>query len=189
MIADWYAIFCIFLIVVNIIRSSIRGFSKEFLSFTGIAIGLTVGLSYYQLVGTFLSQLVSWENPWIFNITGFLTLFLPIVILFSWIGLLFRRIFEKLDIIWVDAVLGFFMGIVKGMFWILIITLVVFNFSYLQFLNSYIYRSRFYQDLTLPIITYLHDWIAPFPQAGFLHNILLKGIFKEDAYLGNFEEF
>ncbi|MGQ9474008.1 MAG: CvpA family protein [Candidatus Caldatribacteriaceae bacterium] len=189
MITDWYTILCVFLIIINVVRSSIRGFSKEFLSFIGMVIGLIVGLNYYQPVGIFLGKLLSQGNSWIFNIAGFLALFLPIVMLFSWTGLLFRKIFEKLDIIWIDAVLGFFMGIVKGMFWILIVTLVILNFSYLQFLNSYIYQSRFYQDLTLPIITYLNNWVTPFPQADFLHNIFLKGILKEDAYLGNFEEF
>lgn len=189
MTADWYTIFCVFLVLVNVIRSSIRGFSKEFLSFTGLVVGFILGLSYYLVIGDFIGRFLGWDNSWVLHLVGFLIIFIPVIMFSSWMGILFRRVFEKLDIVWVDAVLGFFMGIVKGMFWILVITLLVLNFSYLQFLNGYVYQSRFYQDLTLPVITYLHDWAVRFPQAGFLRAILEKGIFKDDVDLGNLEEF
>jgi uncharacterized membrane protein required for colicin V production len=189
LITDWYTVFCVFLVLLNIVRSAIRGFSKEFLSFAGLVIGFVLGLSYYSFLGNVLNRLVGWHNSWIFNLVGFLAIFIPVIMFFSWIGILFRKVFERLDIVWVDAVLGFLMGIVKGMFWILVITLLVLNFSYLQFLTSYVYQSRFYQDLTLPVITYLHDWMVKLPQAHFLSQILERGIPKEDANLGNFKEF
>ncbi len=177
-----------FLVLVNIIRSSIRGFSKEFLSFAGLVVGFIVGLNYYPFLGSFLNRFAGWDNPWILNLAGFLVILIPTIMFFAWVGILFRKVFEGLDIVWVDAVLGFFMGIAKGMFWILVITLLVLNFSYFQFLNGYVYQSRFYQDLTLPVITYLHSWTSRFPQADFLNKILEKGILKEDVNLGNAEE-
>jgi len=155
--------------------------------FTGLVIGLFVGLLYYPLIGDFLNQFLGWQESWITSLIGFLGIFLPIVIFASWIGMLFRKVFERFDIVWIDAVLGFFMGIIKGIFWIIVITLFITNFSYLQFLNGYIAQSRFYHDITLPVITYLSDFTGRFPQATFLYHILKKGMLTEDVHFRSFE--
>lgn len=171
---NWYTLLCFVILALNAVRSSLRGFSKEFLVFVGLVCGLVLGLRYYPQVEGFFHSRFGWESPWL-GIIGFLVLFLPVVIVFSWIGLRFRRIFERLDILWVDALLGFFMGLVKGMLWIIVVTVFVANVSYLGFLEEAIARSSFYKNLTLPAIRYVEQLVTQVPQTSFLKPWLEKG--------------
>lgn len=172
---NWYTLLCFVILVFNAVRSSLRGFSKEFLVFVGLVCGFILGLRYYPQVEEFLCSRFGWESPWL-GIIGFLVLFLPIVMFFSWVGLRFRRIFERLDILWVDALLGFFMGLVKGMLWIIVVTVFVANVSYLGFLEETIARSSFYRNCTLPAIMYVERLATQVPQASFLKPWLEKGV-------------
>lgn len=177
--SDWYTLFCFVILVLCAVRSALRGFSKEFLVFVGLVLGLLLGLKYYpEMVALFRSHF-GWESPWL-GLVGFFLFFLPTVIAFSFVGVRFRRVFERLDIIWVDALLGFFVGLLKGMLWILVITVFVANVAYLEFLGESIARSRFYRDCTLPAIVYVDRFVSQFPQIAFLRPWLAKG-----ATLGN----
>lgn len=177
--SDWYTLLCFIILVLCAVRSALRGFSKEFLVFVGLIVGLLFGLKYYPEVVTFFRSRFGWESPWL-GLVSFLLFFLPTVIVFSFLGVRFRRVFERLDIVWVDALLGFFIGLLKGMLWILVITVFVANVAYLRFLEEGIARSRFYRDCTLPAIVYVDRFVSQFPQIAFLRPWLAKG-----AALGN----
>lgn len=180
--SDWYTLLCFAILVLNAVRSALRGFSKEFLVFAGLVAGLLLGLRYYPEIVTFFRSRFGVESPWL-GLLGFLGIFLPTVMVFSFFGVRFRRIFERLDILWVDAFLGFFTGLVKGMLWILVITVFVANVSYLRFLEEGIARSRFYQNCTRPAIIAVDRFASQFPQLTFLRPWLAQG-----ATLGN-EDF
>ncbi len=172
--SDWYTILCFAILVLSAARSALRGFSKEFLVLIGLVCGLLLGLKYYPAVVAFFRSRFGWESPWL-GLVSFLFFFLPMVMVFSFFGLRLRRIFERLDILWVDAFLGFFVGLLKGMLWILVITVFVANVAYLQFLEEGIARSRFYRSCTLPAIEYVDRFVRQFPQIAFLRPWLAKG--------------
>ncbi|MCS7241735.1 CvpA family protein [Candidatus Caldatribacterium sp.] len=187
--SDWYTLLCFGILILCAVRSALRGFSKEFLVFVGLVLGLLFGLRYYVGAVAFFRSRLGWESPWL-GIVSFLFFFLPTVILFSFFGVRFRRIFERLDIIWVDALLGFFVGLLKGMLWILVITVFVANVAYLKFLEEGIARSRFYRDCTLPAIVYVDRFVSQFPQIAFLRPWLAKGAsLGNEDFLGNTHEF
>jgi uncharacterized membrane protein required for colicin V production len=179
---DWYSIICIFILILNVIRSSIRGFSKEILALTGVVIGLLSALRFHQDLGQFLTNLFHWNSVWM-NLISFFVIFIPVVLLFSWVGMFFRKVFEGLDIVWFDAILGFVIGILKGFLWISIITLFVLNVSFLEFLNNGIYQSRFYQSFTQPIIVFIDSMVQKIPEFSFLNAYLEKGLNKSDDEL------
>jgi uncharacterized membrane protein required for colicin V production len=110
-------------------------------------------------------------------------IFIPVVLLFSWVGMFFRKVFEGLDIVWFDAILGFVIGILKGFLWISIITLFVLNVSFLEFLNNGIYQSRFYQSFTQPIIVFIDSMVQKIPEFSFLNAYLEKGLNQSDDEL------
>ncbi|WP_438315813.1 CvpA family protein [Candidatus Caldatribacterium sp. SIUC1] len=182
--SDWYTLLCFGILVLNAVRSALRGFSKEFLVFVGLVVGLLLGLRYFPAIGGFFHTRFGWQSPWL-GIIGFLLIFLPTVVVFSSFGLRLRRVFEHLDILWVDALLGFFVGLLKGMLWILVITVFVANVAYLGFLKEGIARSQFYQDCTLPAIRYVERFASQFPQIAFLRPWLEKGA---SIGSGSFEE-
>lgn len=117
------------------------------------------------------------------NLISFFVIFIPVVLLFSWVGMFFRKVFEGLDIVWFDAILGFVIGILKGFLWISIITLFVLNVSFLEFLNNGIYQSRFYQSFTQPIIVFIDSMVQKIPEFSFLNAYLEKGLNQSDDEL------
>ncbi|MDD3713271.1 MAG: CvpA family protein [Atribacterota bacterium] len=171
-----------FILILNVIRSSIRGFSKEILALTGVVIGLLSALRFHQDLGQFLTNLFHWNSVWM-NLISFFVIFIPVVLLFSWVGMFFRKVFEGLDIVWFDAILGFVIGILKGFLWISIITLFVLNVSFLEFLNNGIYQSRFYQSFTQPIIVFIDSMVQKIPEFSFLNAYLEKGLNQSDDEL------
>lgn len=149
---------------------------------TGVVIGLLSALRFHQDLGQFLTNLLHWNSVWM-NLISFFVIFIPVVILFSWVGMFFRKIFKGLDIVWFDAILGFVIGILKGFLWISIITLFVLNVSFLDFLNNGIYQSHFYQSFTQPIIVFINSMVQKIPEFSFLNAYLEKGLNQSDDEL------
>ena len=163
----------------NVIRSSIRGFSKEILVLSGILIGLLCAVKFYGGLGQLLTSLFHWNSVWL-NPISFVVILIPVVILFSWVGVYFRKVFEGLDIVWFDAILGFIIGIFKGLLWIGIITLFILNLSFFEFLNQGISQSRFYQSFTQPVIVFVHNIVVKIPEFSFLNAYLEKGLIPSE---------
>lgn len=149
---------------------------------TGVVIGLLSALRFHQDLSQFLTNLLHWNSVWM-NLISFFVIFIPVVLLFSWVGVFFRKVFEGLDIVWFDAILGFIIGILKGFLWISIITLFVLNVSFLEFLNNGIYQSRFYQSFTQPIIVSIDSMVQKIPEFSFLGVYLEKGLDQSDDEL------
>ncbi|HXL02095.1 MAG TPA: CvpA family protein [Candidatus Atribacteria bacterium] len=175
MTVDWYSIIGLVILGINIIRSAFRGFSKEVLGLAGFLGGVVIGLQYYPVIGGFFAHLFGRYYIW-FSPLGFLLLFLPLVLASSWLGVRFRRVFQNLDITWIDSILGSFAGIAKGILWALILTLLLLNLSYFPVVNQLIYRSSFYLRLIQPLLVYLYEWVLKIPHLQFLQGILQKGI-------------
>jgi len=172
---DWYSILGLVVLGINIIRSAFRGFSKESLGLVGFLGGLVIGLQYYPAIGGFFAHLSGKYYVW-FSPLGFLLLFLPLVLVSSWAGVRFRKVFEKLDITWVDSILGSFAGIAKGILWVLLLTLFILNLSFFPMVNQSVYRSSLYLRLIQPLFIYVYEWVLQVPHLQFLQGILQKGI-------------
>ena len=175
MTIDWYSIVGLIILALNIIRSALRGFSKEALGLIGFLGGVLIGLQYYPVIGGFFAHLFGKYYFW-FSPLGFFLIFLPVVMASSWLGMRFRWVFKSLDIVWVDSILGSVVGIAKGVLWMLLITLLLLNLSYFSIVNQNIYRSSFYLRLTQPLLIYLYEWVLKIPHLQFLQGILQKGI-------------
>lgn len=175
MTIDWYSIAGLIILGINIIRSALRGFSKDFLGLVGFLAGLVIGLQYYPVVGGFFAYLFGKYYVW-FSPVGFILLFLPLVIVASWLGVRFRRVFKNLDIVWVDSILGSATGIAKGVLWLSLLTLFLLNLSYFPVVNQHIYSSSLYFRLVQPIFIYLYEWVQEIPHLQFLQGILQRGI-------------
>jgi len=182
---DWYSIACFVILFINVLKSALRGFSKEFLVLCGVVAGLFVGMRYAGSLAFFLQNITGWDSPWLVPV-GFLLLFIPLVLIFSWAGMFFRRLFQGLDIVWFDAILGFLVGILKGMLWIVIVTVFILNVSFLQFLTLGIAESGFYRSFTRPAIEYIAEWLVSYPETSFLQDILQKGVVSEEEDVEDF---
>lgn len=172
---DWYSILGFAIVVVNLVKSGFRGFSREFLVLSGAFLGLTLGLSFYPGLVDFLQAVIGRESVW-FVPLGFLMVFLPLIFLFGWLGKQFRKVFTRLDLAWVDSLLGLGVGIVKGIIWVIVVTLIIIQIGFLAGWEVRIYHSQFFTQVTRPALTILYDWIVQLPNSSFLAEIIEAGI-------------
>lgn len=188
MISDWYTLIGLSIILLNIVVSSVRGFSREFLSLCGVIVGAILGLRWGAQVAGFLLPI---NSGLLLLIVGFLLLFLPSVFVFSWVGIHFRTLFKTLGVTWVDSLLGIPIGIIKGILWVIIITVLISNFQFLNFLDRGVKNSFLYKEITRPSITYLYSWTIQIPNTEFLQGLLQKSLKEENerAFPRGFEEF
>lgn len=187
MITDWYTLIGLVIILLNIVVSSVRGFSREFLSLCGVVVGVILGLRWGAQVAGFLLPV---SNGLLLLIAGFLLFFLPSVFVFSWIGIRFRTLFKTLGVTWVDSLLGIPVGIVKGVLWVIVITVLIANFQFLDFLDRGVKRSFLYKEITKPSLIYLYSWTAQIPNTELLQDIFQKGLEEDEStFSRDLEEF
>jgi len=175
LIFDWYSILCFAIVVVNLVKSGFQGFSREFLVLSGAFLGLALGLRFYPGLVGFLQNITGSESVWFIPL-AFLMVFLPLVFLFGWLGKQFRRVFTGLDLTWVDSLLGVGVGIIKGILWVIVVTLIIVQIGFLVGWEIKLYRSRFFTQVTYPSLTILYDWVVQLPNSSSLAEIIESGI-------------
>lgn len=180
MTSDWYTLIGLSIILLNTIVSSVRGFSRESLSLCGAIVGAILGLKWGPSVAAFLLPV---SNSLLLLVIGFLLFFLPSVFTFSWIGIHFRSLFKTLGITWIDSLLGIPVGIIKGILWVVVITVLISNFQFLNFLDKATKNSFLYEELTRPSIAFIYSWTTQIPNTELLQDFLKKGLEKDERAL------
>ena len=107
--ADWAIVVVIFL---NVISAAIQGFFAEAFSMAGLVVGYIVAAWRYQRLAEWLMTFL--KSDWLAEIFAFLIIFFAVLILFSIVGRLARRLMKAAGLSGFDRFLGALLGVVKG---------------------------------------------------------------------------
>lgn len=133
-ILDWMLVF---IVVVNVVGAIGQGFFFELFSFAGVVLGYLVAAWEYPRLARFYASFVN--SPWAAEIAGFLTIFLVVLLLGSWVGKTARWAVQEVGLRWFDRVLGGLFGFLKGL---LVCTVVVVALAAFNPSGPYIQASR-----------------------------------------------
>ncbi len=116
----------IFLVIllISIIRVTVKGFVDEFFSKAAVIVGAIVAIIFYQLFTPFISGLVG--DSFLSPIIAFLILFLATYLIIKLLQVLIGSLFENGSLRSLDRALGSFLGLVEGVL-VIIILLMIFN--------------------------------------------------------------
>ena len=122
--ADWTIVGAVFF---SALLAASQGFFYEVISLTGTVIGFLVASWQYHRVADRISPHVT--ARWIADITGFLILFLAIVLLAGFVARLARWALREAGLSWFDRTLGALFGIVRGALIVAVILMVMTAFA------------------------------------------------------------
>ena len=139
------------LILIFIVRCSLRGFISELLSMASIVLGLLAALYFYRKGGEFVRVKFMPETKIIPEIISFIVLFLIVFILVIILETLLKEIIEGIRLGKVDRFLGIIFGFLEGM---IVVCLALFIISIQPLFDpGPLLENSFFADLLLPFIT------------------------------------
>lgn len=122
---DFSGLDIVFLVLIGFaaIRSGIRGFVHEFLSMAAVILGIAVAVLFSGLAAQWIQPYVG-SGPWA-QVIAFLGLFVVVYILVKLFENALDRLVERINLEGLDRALGFFLGIVEGIFLVFVLVLVL----------------------------------------------------------------
>ena len=123
-LADWVILGTILL---SVLLAASQGFFYEVFSFAGVIVGYLLAAWEYRRVADWLSPYV--KSGWVAEITGFLVIFLAVVILAGILGRILRWLLKKAGLRWFDRLLGAAFGLLRGALLVAITLLAVTTFA------------------------------------------------------------
>ncbi len=112
-------------VIFFLIRGIFRGIVREIGSLAGVVLGIWLANAYHPQVAVFLKSFI--PPGQYLPLTAFALIFLVVLVLCNLLGWLFKKLFQKIFLGWVDRVLGACLALLKGIFLsYLIIVLVTF---------------------------------------------------------------
>jgi membrane protein required for colicin V production len=162
--ADWIIVGAVF---VSALLAASQGFFYEVISLAGTVIAYLVASWQYYRVADWISAHVN--ARWIADITGFLVIFLAVVLAAGYIAKLARWALREAGLSWFDRTLGALFGVIRGALIVAVILMGMTAFEpgsrllsdselapyFLVFGRAAIWlapsdlRARFYQGLNL----------------------------------------
>jgi membrane protein required for colicin V production len=162
--ADWIIVGAVF---VSALLAASQGFFYEVISLAGTVIAYLVASWQYYRVADWISSHVN--ARWIADITGFLVIFLAVVLAAGYIAKLARWALREAGLSWFDRTLGALFGVIRGALIVAVILMGMTAFEpgsrllsdselapyFLVFGRAAIWlapsdlRARFYQGLNL----------------------------------------
>ena len=112
-------------ILVLIIRASLRGFVDEFMSMAALVLGLLAAALLYKNAGIFIPERYMRGVGLIPELLGFLGLFLIVFVAIKVFSRILQDIIQRIHLGGVDRFLGFVFGIVEGLTLITLILLIL----------------------------------------------------------------
>ncbi len=107
--ADWVILL---VILVSVIQAASSGFFQEAFGIAGLVFGyLLAAWQYHRLAEWFAPYL---KSPWLGEITGFLIIFLAVMILAGMAGRIARWAMKESGLSFVDRILGGALGLLRG---------------------------------------------------------------------------
>jgi membrane protein required for colicin V production len=116
-------IICALLILLFVLRCSMRGFVQELMSMAATAFGLLVGAFFYKDVAAFIRSKVMAETKVLPEILGFIVLFVIVFVVVRVVSRMLKDILEQMKLGGVDRFLGAIFGLVEGL---AVVSLVLF---------------------------------------------------------------
>ena len=139
------------LIVIFIVRCSLRGFISELLSMASIVLGLLAALYFYKKGGEFIRIKFIPDTRIIPDVLAFILLFLIVYILVSILESMLTEIIEGIRLGNVDRFLGIIFGFLEG---IIVVCLALFIISIQPLFDPLpLLENSFFANLLLPFIT------------------------------------
>jgi membrane protein required for colicin V production len=120
---DWTIVVCI---VASVIGGLVSGFFRTACSLIGLLLGLSVAAWNYHRVAAFLMPLVRIET--VANTIAFFLIAIVIMALFSFLGTILGRTFQKLGLGCLDMIGGGVLGFIQGLVMVMIGILVAVAF-------------------------------------------------------------
>jgi membrane protein required for colicin V production len=125
------------IISISILLGVLKGFIRELFSLAFFLIAVILSFLFYHEVGTFYLKFI--KNRDISNFTGFITIFIIVIIVGSVVTYLIKKIFTLGPLKSVDRILGGLFGLVRG---VLISGIIVFGFIAFKVNDALIIKSK-----------------------------------------------
>ena len=111
---DWNLLDIIFIIItfVSILIGILRGFVKELMSIIFMILAVVLSILFYKEAGLFFNGFIS--NPEVANFTGFIAVFIAILIAGSIITFFLRKLIVIGPLRSIDRILGALFGFVRS---------------------------------------------------------------------------
>lgn len=115
----------VFLVLIGFsaLRAGIRGFVHEFLSMAAVILGIAAAVLFSGLAAQWVQPYLG-PGPWS-QVVAFLGLFIVVYIVVKLFENALNSLVEKINLEGLDRALGFFLGIVEGIFLVFVLVLIL----------------------------------------------------------------
>jgi membrane protein required for colicin V production len=143
------------LLVIIIIRCTVRGLIEEVMSMAALLLGLAGAFLLYRSGAVFIRNFL--DLRFIPEILAFVGIFVLIFILVKVLEYILRDIVIRISLNWLDRLLGFVFGLVEGFTLVSILVFVI----YVQpvFKADLILEQSFFARLLIPVIGAFRDFL------------------------------
>lgn len=123
-LVDWTIVGAL---IISVLLAAANGFFYELFSFVGVIVGYVAAAWGYEKVAAWYLPMV--KAPWVADLSGFLTIFIAVVLLAGIIGRLARWAMKEVGLSWADRVLGAAFGLARGVLVIAVVLLATASFA------------------------------------------------------------
>mgnify|MGYP005837835567 FL=1 len=136
------------LLIIFLLRCTLRGFVEEFMSVASIVLALLVGFLLFKNGATFLrTQFGLTIFP---ELAAFVILFVITFVVIKILEAILHDIIERIHLDSLDHIFGFILGLVEGM---LIISLILLVLAYQPLFNpAFLLEKSWFATILLPLI-------------------------------------
>ncbi len=111
------------ILVISIIRVTVKGFIDEFFSKAAVIVGAIVAVLFYKLLSPAIASLLN--DSFLSPVVSFLILFLATYLVIKLLQVLIGSLFENESLRNLDKALGSFLGLIEGILIIIIILMIL----------------------------------------------------------------
>ncbi len=126
--------FGIFILVLAI-RGIIRGIIREVFGLAALVLGVFASNMFGKSVGHYIAGHLT-VTPAVAYASGFFIVFIAVYLVLLFIGHVISSILQKIELGWLDKLLGFAFGFTKALFFIAILVFLCESFSFLKGLGK-----------------------------------------------------
>jgi membrane protein required for colicin V production len=146
-------IICALLVLLFVLRCSMRGFVKELMSMAASTLGLLAGAFFYKDVAAFIRTKAMSETKLVPEILGFIVLFVIVFVVVRVVCVMLKEILEQMNMGGVDRFLGAVFGLVEGL---AVVSLVLFLINIQPVIDrEKILSGSIFAERLLPLVSRL----------------------------------
>ena len=146
-------IICAVLVLLFVLRCSMRGFVKELMSMAATTFGLLVGAFFYKDVAAFIRTQVMPETKLVPEILGFIVLFVIVFVVVRIVCVMLKDILEQMNLSGGDRFLGAVFGLAEGL---AVVSLILFFINIQPVIDrEKILSGSIFAERLLPLVSRL----------------------------------